>query len=192
MNIAICGLGAIGSRVALELARIAQPDYVLIDDDRVKAKNIANQGYLVRHVRFMKTAALAYMIFEISPSSRVAMIEKRLTSLNARKFLSGADLVVECFDNAESKMAVSMCSLVEMIPCLHVGMNVGYGGIKWDNGNYTISDDDNAPDICTSDLNPGMAQFVAAATVSVIANYLQNNIATNLSIAISNFHVIAS
>ena len=189
MNIAICGLGAIGSRVALELARIAQPDYILIDDDRVKAKNIANQGYLVRHVRFMKTAALAYMIFEISPSSRVAMIEKRLTSLNARKFLSGADLVVECFDNAESKMAVSRYSAAR---CLHVGMNVGYGGIRWDDENYTVSDSDSAPDICTSDLNPGMAQFVAAATVSVITNYLQNNIATNLSIAISNFHVIAS
>ena len=135
MNIAICGLGAIGSRVALELARIAQPNYILIDDDRVEAKNIANQAYLLRHVRSLKVAAIAHMISEISPSSHVNMIEKRLTHLNARKFLSGADLVVDAFDNAESRIAVSRYSTAR---CLHVGMNVGYGGIRWDDENYTV------------------------------------------------------
>lgn len=200
MNTTILGLGAIGSRVAIEIARIfgnpywawqSPPIIEIVDSDKVELKNVYNQVYAPRHVGQKKATIIQYMMSDIS-SIQVAAIHNRVSESNISRIVRHSDLVIDCFDNAQSKLIVAAECALNNIACLHVGMNVGYGGIRWNSLSYTVSDNDGAPDVCTSDLNPGLSQFVAAATISVILHYIETGEQKNLTIGIENFSVIAS
>ena len=199
MNVTILGLGAVGSRVALELARVldsflywsSEPHINIVDDGFIELKNTRNQIYSPRHVGQKKATIARHLMSDISSISATAY-HNHVDESSVTRLLRNCGLVIDCLDNASARIAVASECLVQDIPCLHVGMNVGYGGIRWNSNAYTVSDDDGAPDICTSDLAPGLGQFVAAAAVSVILRYLTHKEFVNLTIGIENFSVIAS
>lgn len=197
MRTVILGLGAIGSRVAVELARIYQTLDInmtigVVDCDRVESKNIINQFYMMRHIGAKKTSAIIDIAGNVAPTILVSGFDHYINEANVARVLRHADLVVDCFDNSLSRNLVASECLLSETPCLHVGMSVGYGGIRWNTPAYMVSDDDGVIDTCTSDLNPGLAQFIAAATVSVVMHYLETQERTNLTVGIENFSVIAS
>lgn len=200
MNIAILGLGAIGSRVAIEVARALGNPFLswssnchidIVDSGKVELKNVYNQVYLTRHIGQKKATIVQYMISDVSSIETTAW-HNHVDETNISRILRRSDLVIDCLDNANAKLVVAAECVLRNISCLHVGMNVGYGGIRWNSLSYTVSDDDGAPDVCTSDLNPSLAQLVAAATISVILRYVFEQDRINLSIGIENFSVIAS
>lgn len=72
----IIGCGAIGSTLALQLARCGIIDISLWDFDTVEQHNLANQQFHYKHIGFDKTEALEELILAINPHAKVTKYAK--------------------------------------------------------------------------------------------------------------------
>ncbi|GFI28542.1 molybdopterin-synthase adenylyltransferase [Lachnospiraceae bacterium] len=66
-RVAVCGLGGLGSNIAIALARAGVGTLILIDFDRVDISNLNRQQYKANQVGLPKTEALASNLLEIAP-----------------------------------------------------------------------------------------------------------------------------
>ena len=111
--VAICGLGGLGSNIAIALARAGIGKLILIDFDRVDITNLHRQQYKADQIGMYKTDALADNLREIAPYIELEMHTERITEDNAVKLLQGADIVCEAFDDAECKAMLTNTVLSE-------------------------------------------------------------------------------
>ena len=102
-TVAICGLGGLGSNVAVSLARAGIGKLILIDFDRVDITNLHRQQYKANQIGMNKTDALRDNLLEIAPYVALETHTIRVTENSAPDMLAGADIVCEAFDNAEAK-----------------------------------------------------------------------------------------
>ena len=102
-TVAICGLGGLGSNIAIALARAGVGQLILIDFDRVEITNLHRQQYKAVQVGREKTDALAENIREIAPYIHLQTHTAEITQENGARLLAGADVVCEAFDRAEAK-----------------------------------------------------------------------------------------
>ena len=102
-HVAVCGLGGLGSNIAVSLARAGVGRLLLIDFDRVDVANLHRQQYKACQTGLYKTEALKAHLAEICPYTRVDTVCERLTRDNAPALLSQVDIICEAFDKAESK-----------------------------------------------------------------------------------------
>ena len=69
-TVAICGLGGLGSNIAIALARAGVGKLQLMDFDRVDITNLHRQQYKTVQIGGYKAEALASNLREISPIRR--------------------------------------------------------------------------------------------------------------------------
>ncbi|MCI9427841.1 MAG: thiamine biosynthesis protein ThiF [Eubacterium sp.] len=113
-RIAVCGLGGLGSNIAISLARAGIGTLILIDYDRVDITNLHRQQYKATQIGMPKTKALAENLAEIAPYLNIAAHTARLTLSNYKSLLSGADVICEAFDNAEEKAMLANAVLANL------------------------------------------------------------------------------
>lgn len=101
--VAICGLGGLGSHIALALARAGIGKLILIDFDRVDITNLHRQQYKADQIGRFKTEALSENLKEIAPYIDLETHTVRIREENAAELLKTADIICEAFDGAESK-----------------------------------------------------------------------------------------
>ena len=102
-TVAICGLGGLGSNIAVSLARAGIGKLILVDFDKVDISNLHRQQYKADQIGRFKTEALAENLREIAPYIEVETHAVRVTEENFEALLSEADLICEAFDGAEAK-----------------------------------------------------------------------------------------
>lgn len=102
-SVAICGLGGLGSNIALSLARAGIGTLILIDYDRVDITNLHRQQYKADQIGRYKTDALTENLLEIAPYIKIRTFTERVTNENCGSFLADADIICEAFDQAEAK-----------------------------------------------------------------------------------------
>ena len=102
-TVAICGLGGLGSNIAVSLARAGIGKLILVDFDKVDISNLHRQQYKADQIGRFKTEALAENLREIAPYIQVETHAVRVTEENFEALLSKADLICEAFDRAEAK-----------------------------------------------------------------------------------------
>ena len=100
--IAVCGLGGLGSNVAISLARAGVGKLILIDFDNVDISNLHRQQYNVSQLGMYKTEAMKQTLSDIAPYSEIVTHTEKLTEDNL-SLIADCDIVCECFDNAECK-----------------------------------------------------------------------------------------
>lgn len=105
-TVAICGLGGLGSNIAICLARAGIGKLILIDFDVVDVSNLHRQQYKANQVGMYKTEALKENLLEINPYITIESYTVRMTEDNTVKLVSEADVVCEAFDKAECKAMV--------------------------------------------------------------------------------------
>ena len=113
-TVAICGLGGLGSNIAIALARAGVGCLILIDFDRVDITNLHRQQYKASQIGMYKTDALAENLREINPYIELEAHTERITEANAVKLLQGADIICEAFDDAECKAMLTEIVLTEL------------------------------------------------------------------------------
>ncbi len=113
-TVAICGLGGLGSNIAIALARAGVGKLILIDFDRVDITNLNRQQYKANQIGMYKTEALKENIKEIAPYVDLETITARITEDNAVELLKGADIICEAFDGAEAKAMLTNIVLEKM------------------------------------------------------------------------------
>ena len=113
-TVAVCGLGGLGSNVAIALARAGVGRLILIDFDRVDITNLHRQQYKADQIGMYKTEALAENLKEIAPYISLEVYTERITEENAITLLKDADIICEAFDDAECKAMLTNTLLSEM------------------------------------------------------------------------------
>ena len=112
--VAVCGLGGLGSGIAVALARAGIGKLLLIDFDRVDITNLHRQQYKAEQIGICKTEALAENLREIAPYLEIETHTVRVTEDNAAELLRSADIICEAFDAAEAKAMLTDAVLTEM------------------------------------------------------------------------------
>ena len=113
-TVAVCGLGGLGSNIAIALARAGIGKLILIDFDRVDITNLHRQQYKADQIGMYKTEALEKNLKEIAPYISLKAHTERITEENAAALLNDADIICEAFDDAESKAMLANTVLTEM------------------------------------------------------------------------------
>ncbi|SFQ07315.1 sulfur carrier protein ThiS adenylyltransferase [Lachnospiraceae bacterium XBB1006] len=102
-TVAICGLGGLGSAIALMLARSGVGRLVVIDHDEVELSNIHRQQYRISQIGQKKTDSIKELIGEVNPYCDVITKNVIVTEENIGGLLAEADVVCEAFDKPENK-----------------------------------------------------------------------------------------
>ena len=113
-TVAVCGLGGLGSNIAIHLARADVGKLILIDFDRVDITNLHRQQYKADQIGMYKTVVLAENLKEIAPYVSVEIHTERITEDNALTLLRSADIICEAFDDAECKAMLTNTVLSEL------------------------------------------------------------------------------
>lgn len=126
-TVAVCGLGGLGSNIAISLARAGIGKLILMDFDKVDVSNLHRQQYKAAQVGMNKTDALAENLREIAPYVCVETHTVRVTQENFKQLLAGADIICEAFDNAQSK-AMLTNAVLETMPDKYLVAGSGMAG----------------------------------------------------------------
>ena len=113
-TVAVCGLGGLGSNIAIALARAGIGKLILCDFDRVDITNLHRQHYKASQIGMYKTDALADNLREIAPYISLEVHAERITEGNAVTILKDADIICEAFDDAECKAMLTNTVLSEL------------------------------------------------------------------------------
>ena len=113
-TVGICGLGGLGSNIAITLARAGVGKLILIDFDKVDITNLHRQQYKASQVGIYKTEALRDNLAEINPYLESEIQTVCVTEKNAKELLKDCDIICEAFDNAECKAMLTNLVLEEM------------------------------------------------------------------------------
>ena len=71
----IIGCGALGSTIAVQIARLGVTNIHLWDMDTVESVNIANQQFFDKHIGRTKVSALAEILMDINPLLKSTIVE---------------------------------------------------------------------------------------------------------------------
>jgi len=116
-DIALIGLGGIGSPALQYLAASGVGQLRLIDDDKVDFSNLPRQTiFSDADIGSAKAEAAATAVRSLHPGSRASVHAERLDASNAARLLEGADLVIDGSDNFETRLVAADTALALRIP----------------------------------------------------------------------------
>ena len=127
-TVAVCGLGGLGSNIAVALARAGVGRLILIDFDRVDITNLHRQQYKANQIGLYKADALAENLSEIAPYTEIQTVTAKITEENFTDLLKDADIVCEAFDRAEAK-AMLVNGVLEKLPHCYLVAASGMAGM---------------------------------------------------------------
>ena len=128
-SVAVCGLGGLGSNIAVSLARAGVGRLHLIDFDRVDITNLHRQQYAVSQLGMDKTRALQDNLRAIAPYIEIVTDTVKVKEDNLRELLAGDDVICEAFDHAENK-AMLVNGVLEYFPEKYIVAASGMAGIS--------------------------------------------------------------
>ena len=131
-TVAICGLGGLGSNIAISLARAGVGKLILVDFDCVDVTNLHRQQYKACQVGLPKPEALLANLKEIAPYTEYETHFEKVTAENVATLLANADVVCEAFDNAEAK-AMLVNAVLETMPQKFLVAASGMAGFEGGN-----------------------------------------------------------
>lgn len=128
-RVAICGLGGLGSAIAISLARAGVGHLHLIDFDLVDLSNTNRQQYALSQIGMPKPEALKEEIQRFAPYIEIGTTFERITEENFRQILSDVDYICEAFDRADQKAMLTNLVLEHFPKKYLIGASgvAGYG-----------------------------------------------------------------
>ena len=128
-GVAICGLGGLGSNIAIALARCGIGYLHLMDFDEVDLTNLNRQQYRIVHLGRPKTEALKEELMSINPYLDIRTDQVKLTEENISELLKDDYYICEAFDVPEQKAMLTNFVLETMPEKYLVGASgmAGYG-----------------------------------------------------------------
>lgn len=132
-KIVIVGVGALGSHL-VQFLRNVDAKIRIIDFDKVEQKNTQSQFHARNSTGKPKVQALGQLM-QFLFNLKLEMISNKLHDKNIDILLNDADLIVDCLDNAESRIIVQNFARKNNIACLHgaLSANGDFGRVVWDN-----------------------------------------------------------
>ncbi len=127
-HVAVCGIGGLGSNIAIALARAGVGHIHIIDFDRVDISNLNRQQYFPEQLGMYKTDAMKETLSHIAPYCEITSDCVRLDETNISEILQNDDIVCEAFDVAEAK-AILVNNVLEKLPEKYLVSGSGMAGL---------------------------------------------------------------
>ena len=180
MKILLCGCGALGSQIALHLAR-PEIEFVLVDDERVEETNIATSVYGQQHIGMLKVNALATILWQKcrckADDYNVTLCRDVIPSIHEACRDHNAVLIIDTFDNVEARAIA--CKLYDdyySFRIVHAGVSQDRTGeILW-NKDYvlpTVRVPRGENPICTHELGAPILRFTAALCANIVEDWIE-------------------
>jgi molybdopterin-synthase adenylyltransferase len=185
--ITVCGAGALGSNLVDNLTRQGAKQIRAIDFDRVEAANAGTQVYRQEDAGGFKVDVLKNHCFR-SVGVEVEPVRIRMDPGNVGKGLKGSGLVVDTFDNSESRGLVREYCAGKGIACLHLGMNADYGEARW-NEVYAMPGDTLAGNACEVPLARNLILILVAVGCEAILRFIGEQRKENYSITLKDLSI---
>jgi molybdopterin/thiamine biosynthesis adenylyltransferase len=185
-RLTICGVGALGSHLAENLARQGFEEIRVIDRDRIEEHNVSTQIYSESDVGAWKVDVLRQRIFRAT-GIEVEAIRKELTDRTVRSLLQDGGLIVDTFDNSSSRRLVQEQCRALQLPCLHIGLYADYGEVIWDE-HYRVPQDV-AGDICDYPLARNLVLIVVALAAEMIVRFVLEGTRQDWSATLRDFAI---
>ncbi len=187
VKLIVCGAGALGSLLVDNLVRQGVRHIAVIDHDRVEAHNGGTQLYGQGDVGAFKVEALRASCFR-SAGVEIEAIARALDERSALKLLRTADVVIDTFDNSASRQIVTEQCRAKQIACLHLGLNVDYGAVHWNEG-YRVPQDVALGDPCAYPLARNLIGLVVAIGSETIVRYVLDGVQENHSVTLRDLKI---
>jgi len=131
-KVVVVGAGALGSHLVL-FGRNWDCDLKVVDFDRIEQKNTQAQFHSKMGLRRNKAQALQQSLQGLF-GRKIEAVPHRLTADNAEQLLGGADLVVDCTDNAQARRDIQALVRKAGVSCLHGALSGdgSFGRVVWD------------------------------------------------------------
>lgn len=174
-EVAIAGLGGLGSNIAVMLARTGVGHLHLVDFDAVDISNLNRQVYDIRHLGIPKTKALSDRLRELNPYITITVDNIMVTKQNAADIFGRFDIVCEAFDKADQK-AMLINALLTECPSTTVVSGNGMAGFG-DANNIKTRKVNSRLYICgdeTTDIGDGIG--LMSPRVSICAGHQANKV----------------
>ena len=186
VSVVLCGAGALGSHLADTLARQGFRRLRVIDFDRIEEHNSNTQLYDADDVGVFKTEVLANRLFR-AVGVEIETVRKELKARNVDKLLRGADVVIDAFDNSDSRRIVQQHCQESSVPCLHVGLFSDYGEIVW-NQQYRVPGDVQG-DVCDYPLARNLVMLTVAISAETVVRHVLDGSQESRTVTLGDFAV---
>ena len=131
-EVAVAGLGGIGSNTAVSLARSGIGHIHLVDFDTVDLTNLNRQAYTIEHLGRLKTEALKELLLNINPYLNITTETVKVTEENAVEIFKCYPIVCEAFDNPDNK-AILVNTLLANCKDMKIVSSSGMAGYESSN-----------------------------------------------------------
>jgi len=189
LELIICGAGAIGSNLVENLTRQGFETIDVIDMDRIEAHNRHTQIWTTRDIGQLKANSLKNYVWN-STGIMITSIPKKLDKANIKVLFTHPAIIIDGFDNVESRKLVTEYCNQNSFECLHIGLFKDYAEVIW-NDKYRIPDDTQNLDVCEYPLARNIVLMaIVVATESLIA-YANNKEKKSFVITLNDLKILA-
>jgi hypothetical protein len=116
------------------------------------------------------------------------VISKKLEAGNIKKLLTPGSIVIDGFDNSESRRLIAEYCRTNKITCLHVGLYKDCSEIHWNDG-YHVPDPIKGLDVCEYPLARNIILMAITVAAEVIIRYLDKGVVENYVITLGDMKI---
>lgn len=173
MKVLFCGVGALGSTAAV-LCRNLSWQLAFADFDRVESKNLLAQAFVKQSVGKNKAEALKLQLSNLWGVKSEAF-GVRIVADNVEALCGGADLLVDCFDNAESRRILSGFARRSGKPCVHAALSGdgSFGLVRWEERFAPDAEDQEGQATCEGGEHLPLIGLLAATLARTIQDFVK-------------------
>ena len=192
-RITILGCGAIGANLTISLGRRGFRNFFLVDDDKIDEHNFSTQPWYVQDLHRLKAKTLSRDLASFNFKAAGVTNSTRITAKeNCIPICEGSDLVIDCFDNSESRRYAQEAYEITKKAVLHVGMsNENTGEVRWAD-NYKVPPDIGLDDPCNYPLSRTLIELTVTASSEAVIKYLKNGIKYNYFINANTLKIVVT
>jgi molybdopterin/thiamine biosynthesis adenylyltransferase len=183
----ICGVGAIGSNLVETMVRQGFKKFTIIDMDRVDDHNRHTQIYGRRDIGQLKVSVVKARIYDLM-GVNIEAVSKKLEASNVKKLLTAGSIVIDGFDNSESRRLVADHCRANKILCLHAGLYKDCAEVHW-NAGYRVPDPVKGLDVCEYPLARNIILMAITVATEVIIRYLDKGMMENYYITLGDMKI---
>lgn len=184
-KLVVCGVGALGS-TAVHYCRNLDVELRLVDFDRVESKNLAAQWFVKQSVGKNKAEAIRLQLANFY-GAKAEAFGVRLVANNAAQLLAGAALAIDCFDNADSRIALAEAARAAGIALVHAALagDGTFGIVRWDERFVADREDVAGQATCEGGEHLPMIGLVGATLARAIQDFVANGDRRDYMISLS-------
>lgn len=185
--ITLCGVGAIGSNLCDNIIRQGMYNITVIDKDRIEPHNNGTQIWHNSEKGSLKVNAMKIRAYN-STGKTIKLFSKELTENNIKRFFKNMEIIVDSFDNSDSRNLIYQYCKKNNIECLHIGLYQDYAEIIW-NDSYTVPKDTIAINVCEYPLARNIILLAVAVASETLIKYINSGIKKNYMITLKDLKI---